>query len=289
MTPKRIRGEDHEPAHRPAGVPRTATPEAGERPLAIRPHRAATWPAVVVTAALAFAAGCGLLPPDERPQDERPPHPRRCAVVVDVSASVPPELHDRYRQDADAAVTACAGGVVHVDVADANARAGTCAPVERRLSAPKPRDNEVFDGQAEQEQVDAAKEQTAALLGCGLREPAQATDLFGAIVLAGTWLHEQEADGHDLTVISDGISTADPFDLSARELDDGGITALLAELGSAGGVADLGGVNVRFVGVGVGVEELGPARLGRVDAFWRAYVDHTGGSVSRIAKTLGGA
>ncbi|WP_322770308.1 hypothetical protein, partial [Frankia sp. Cr1] len=137
-------------------------------------------------------------------------------------------------------------------------------------------------------QVDTALAATTALVDCAAARPATATDLFGAFVLAGTSLRAEPAGRRELTVFSDGISTRQPYDLSARELDDADIAALLNSLAAHGLQADLTGVDVRFVGAGVGVDELDPSRLGRVEAAWRAYVRRAGGTVSHYAKTLGG-
>ncbi len=208
--------------------------------------------------------------------------------MVDVSASVTADQRARYLDEAAKALRGCAGGHAYVDVADANARAGRCPPVDMTLAAPVRRNNDLFDTAAEDAQVDTALAATTALVNCAAARPATATDLFGAFVLAGTSLRAEPAGRRELTVFSDGISTRQPYDLSARELDDADIEALLNSLAAHGLQADLTGVDVRFVGAGVGVDELDPSRLGRVEAAWRAYVRRAGGTVSHYAKTLGG-
>jgi hypothetical protein len=164
--------------------------------------------------------------------------------------------------------------------------------VDAALVAPNPRDNDLFDRAAERDQVERALADTEALADCAAGQPAAAaatTDLFGAFVLAGASLQAEPAGRRELTVLTDGISTRAPYDLSARELDDADVEALLDDLADDGQMADLTGVDVRLVGAGVGVGELDPVRLGRVEATWRAYVARAGGTVSVYAKTLGGA
>ncbi|WP_250281372.1 hypothetical protein [Frankia sp. CiP1_Cm_nod2] len=244
----------------------------------LRAH-AATVAAAVVAALSVAVPGCGSRASD------RPP---RCGIVVDVSASVAADQRARYLDEATAALRRCTGGRAYADVADANARAGRCTPVDMTLAAPDPRGNTLFDSAAETGQVDRAIAATRALVDCAAALPATATDLFGAFVLAGAALRAGPAGRRELTVFTDGISTRAPYDLSARELDDADINRLLDQLASDGLMADLTGVDVRIVGAGVGADELGPVRLGRVETAWRSYVNRAGGTVSRYAKTLGG-
>lgn len=75
--------------------------------------------------------------------------------------------------------------------------------------------------------------------------------------------------------------------MARTPLDEGDIEQIIQTLREAGLVPVLADARVYLAGVGVGIDTMSPARLGRLCTFWTEYFKATEAELVKCSKSLG--
>jgi len=207
-------------------------------------------------------------------------------ALFDVSVSVPMDVRERYMGDFKRFANYCArrDARMHADLIGSDTLGNNIPPLVSDLRPDQPRDNELFDNAQRFRKIEEMVEEIS-LYVLDDRLRTNGTDIFGGLIVAARRFSGSVGERH-LVIFSDGLQSADPFNITKRDLSDPAVVnRIFVDTGSAGLRANLQMATVDMVGV-ESSEAITPLRQAlALERFWKGYIERVQGRLNQYNKS----